>query len=165
VAFGLVVIVSIYAAITSHETQTDIHRIEPQVTRVVRATAACRASTLDTPHHLAACARRIEIGLSACAHDDDCRAAFLALMRSATQKGVVPGGNQNPSGLAPGQGESSGPETQPSPGGPGPEPEAPTAGSGTVVEGVKETAEVAADEVAPLVEDLCTLARHLQHLC
>jgi alkanesulfonate monooxygenase SsuD/methylene tetrahydromethanopterin reductase-like flavin-dependent oxidoreductase (luciferase family) len=169
IAFIFVAIVSVAAAGLSVSTKKDVERIEPQVTEVVQATAACKASILDDAKHLAACARRIEVGLSTCARDYDCRAAFLALMRSATRKGVVPGGNQNPSGLAPGQGKPSGPETQPSPGSPGPEAETPAAGSGTVVDGTKEavheTVEGTVDEAGHLVEDLCTLTRHLQHLC
>lgn len=164
VAFGFVVLVSIYAAVTSHQTQTDINRIEPQVTRVVRATAACKASILDDAKHLAACARRIELGLSACARDEECRAAFLALMRSATREGVVPGGNQNPSGLAPGQGESSGPETQPSPSEPSSESVAPQ-GLDSVLDGVEDTAQQATDDVGQIVEEVCTRTRALLYLC
>jgi hypothetical protein len=160
IAFGFVVVVSIYAAVTSHQTQTDINRIEPQVTRVVRATAACKASILDDAEHLAVCARRIEVGLGACAHSEDCRAAFLALMRSATRKGVVPGGSQNPSGLAPGQGSPSGPETQPSPSAPSTE-STPPQGLDSVVDGVEEVT----GDVEHVVEEVCTYTRELLHLC
>jgi hypothetical protein len=162
VAFLLFAGVSLYAAIVSTQSQRDIRRIEPQVTQIVRATAVCRASILNHPKQLAACANRIKLGLSACRRDNQCRAAFLALMDSAIREGVVPGGN-NPSGLAPGQGKPSGPETQPSPAPTG--PDAAPSGLGSVTKGVDDTVQGVTDGVDQVTEELCTVTRVLLHLC
>lgn len=163
VAFALVAVVSLYAGFTSYETGRDVKRIEPKITRVTKATAACRAEILDSAAKVADCARRIEVGLSACRRDGECRSAFLRLMRSAVREGVVPGGN-NPSGLAPGQEDSPGPETQPSPEGPESDAGAPR-GLDSATDDVEEAVEEVADDVDQVVEEVCIRSRELLHLC
>lgn len=152
IAFLFIAGVSLYAAIVSTKTQVDVHRIEPQVTQVVHATAACREAALDHPKLLQACAHRIRVGLEACEQDADCRAGFLSLMQAAVRKGVVPGGS-NPHGLEPGPGETSGPETQPSPESPGSEPRGKPSLAPTL-EGVDDVVERVAGQGASVLRPI-----------
>lgn len=159
-AFAFIASVSLYAAIVSTKTQSDVRRIEPKVTQVIRATAACRAEALMDAESKRACAKRIRIGLSACRHDQDCRLAFLALVRAAETEEVVPGGN-NPSGLGPGSGATPGPEDQPNPVSPGPDLTKPIT---PIVDGAKDTAadaleDVGACDAAAVLEGVCQAVR------
>lgn len=160
---GFVTVAIAVVGLRGETTRTAVTRLQPQVTKIVRAAAACQPP-LGT-RQLQSCAARIEAGLTACRLSPSCRQAFADVL--SPSKGVIVGhGNSSPSGLpAPGPAPGASGGSKPHHAG---SPPAPSANTLIPQPPLPPTASPHAQPpglLGPALHTVCSLTDRAVHIC